>query len=260
MNPRLLFFLLLFSTSISKSQQFNPGSTFDSLDFQLVEIPDKRFLDLGEIFANEPTLKRQIDENLERFAQKRGFSIYVVAYAGIIGSDATTKAEAFRNNWLSNHTEGLVLVCDTDLQAMSFSLTRTDSLTLKGQGTLWKLPDHEVIEAVEALQNLSLSELSKSERLAAIVDGLLTNLEEKLAVTNTSHKHSHSNLGYLSVFFLTAGLVTALIFLSKRKDSSDLDLEDKLFFPKIEIQPRLGAQFGGGVASEICVRNSPKEG
>ena len=224
----------------------------DLIQSNLSKVPKERVIDLGEAFSNNWEAREELNQKLKQFAKAEKFSIYFVTYSGIIGSDVTTKAQGFRDDWLGSHTEGLVFVCDTDLRTMSYALTRAE-LSAEGKSQVWKLPDHEIIAAISELAPLSKKKLSKAEFLEATSSQLLAELENRIQARNKPKKNS--SFGYLIVFTLTAGLIYLLIWWAQKRRATEVESE-KVGFPEITTEARLGAQYGGGVVAEITFQPS----
>lgn len=221
-------------------------------------LPDSRVIDYGGIFSRDDggfsELERRLDELYRRF----GYSVYFVAYSGIIGSDVQTRCDEFRDQWLRDGVEGLVFVCDTDLERAAFSLTKVDFAS--GEEKVWLLPDHLVLEAMrQVYQNAGdVDHESESEFLRFMGKNLASRLEELLEGQARPQK-GVSPL-YLVAFAGAGLLILALAAWARRCGRQEILQQTSLVFPEIEIPSRLGAQYGGGLVCEMSYRPSSSGG
>lgn len=228
----------------------------DKMDPEELAIPSQPLVDYGEVFSNHPVQRRSLNQKLERFAREDDFTVYFVSYSGVIGSDVTAKALEFRDHWLGSETEGLVFVCDTDMKTMAYALTRSEGLSVSGKGKAWKLPDHEVLEAMDALTRLSGQEMSEANYLSAIGNRLVDELDRRIHFKE--EKPERSGMGYFLTFAFTAGLVSLLAWWAHQQRAGKLEASGAVF-PKMKIPARLGAQFGGGMVAEIAFQPPPSK-
>ncbi len=249
----LIHFLLGFPLS-GQTPDPNKSSPFD--DPHLEQAPTKRLLDLGEIFDENPQVREKLNQRLERLAQEEQFSVFIVTYSGIIGSDTNAKAQAFRDKWLGSETEGIVVVCDTDLNSIAYSVTRVESLSIAGKNKIWKLADHEIVETMQSLTQNSDKNLSESEFLIVMSNRLINGLEKHLQAKGKTQRSPR--FGYLLIFALATGLICALVWWSQKRQAKALLANYETNFPRIKMNPRLGALYGGGIVAEIQFERKSK--
>lgn len=236
------------------------GQTLDSKKledrFRDLSLPPKdRVVDLGEIFRKDAASRGKLSERLEELNQRYQFSVYYVAYSGIIGSSVDEKAVEFRDSWLGAEEEGLIFVCDTDMKTMAYALTKVDSLPIDGGTHDWKLPDHEVIKAMLTLSSMEASGMAEEEFLTTIGHRLVDELNDKLE-TEPVAVQSYIG-GILGAIGIAAGLGVLGVWWVLRTSGSTSGRSEGPLFPRIEIPNRLGAPFGGGVVGEISFSPPP---
>lgn len=220
-------------------------------EVNLGKVPAIKLLDLGGIFDGRPQDFQKLANRLQAIEDKYDFSIYFVAYSGIIGSGVTEKAELFRDNWLGSQREGLVFVCDTDLRTMAFALTKIEGLPLEAKASPWRLPDHEVMAAMRDLSKVDSTGMSEADYLGAIGHNIAANLEESLSAPPKAAPVLSKSLG--AAFILAAALLSWLFWRMQRRGPRD-DYSPTTVFPVVETEGRLGASYGGGLVGEISYR------
>lgn len=245
----LLLSLLIFPLA---AQQVAQEDLVPGQPGNLQEAPATKLVDLGGIFEDEPERFRRLSDRFQAIEDNYGFSVFFVAYSGIIGSGVSEKAELFRDNWLGREREGLVLVCDTDLKTMAFALTKVDGLPREPRAKDWKLPDYEAIETMQEFIQLESKSSSESEYLYELGEKLAENLETRLATPEEQRPGLPKTL--LAIFALVAAFLSWLIWWIQRKSSRGDDTA-AVTFPTIPIESRLGARYGGGLVGEITYRN-----
>lgn len=221
----------------------------------LTEAPASHLLDRGDIFAGKEAERSELVKRLQKLETDYKFSVYFVAYSGIIGSDVQQKAHQFRDLWLGTDKEGLIYVCDTDMKTMAYAITKVDGLPALGPRPQWKLPDHEAIAAMQAVSETSAAGLSEKQYLQLVGSTLVDELEKRLQGPPEAQKKR--SLGLLLWLALTAALVS-VSFCCSQKTGQRSSRTSASSFPEVPIPSRLGAPFGGGQVGEISFRsNSP---
>ena len=231
------------SGQTADSRQLDDGSQ------DLSDAPADRVLDFGEVFSADSASRKKLSRRLNALYDQYQFSVYYVAYSGIIGSNVSRKAAEFRDLWLGSEEEGLVFVCDTDMKTISYALTKVDSFPLDGTSPKWKLPDHDVTQAMLEMNKVDTSGMDEEEYLAAVGNNLVNALERRLAPSPESGKKG--TLGILAAVVLAGGLISLSVWWIRRRSGAVAEEIEKSIFPSIEIPNRLGAHFGGGTVSEI---------
>lgn len=221
----------------------------------LSQLPDDRLVDIGEIFEENEGERLALSQRLESLEKQYEFSVYFVAYSGIIGSNVLEKAEQFRDSWLGSEKEGLIFVCDTDMKVMAHSFTKVDGLPLDGAGPSWKLPDHELVAVMNEVIIAPPENLTEEEYLALVCNTLADKLEKKLGAKKS--KASSFPLEFLVTFAIASGLILLSIWWAHKRSRSFSE-SPREPFPVIEIPNRLGAVFGGGSVSEISFETPKK--
>ena len=253
------FALLFFVLAASATAQTINNEQIDEPIFTNWELPPKtRLLDLGDIFRGREAEREELARKFDSLATDHGFSVYFVAYSGIIGSNVFEKAKQFRDDWLGTEEEGLIFVCDTDMKNMAYALTKVDGLSVNEKNHhSWKLPDHEAIAALQTLTEVTSTENSEKEYLNLIGHALANKLDERLQAQKEQQKSG--SWGLVATFAVTAALVFLGIWWVQSR-SSPQTISNGPHFPEIKIGKRLGAQFGGGVVYEITYQPpSPSE-
>ncbi|GHC54115.1 hypothetical protein [Roseibacillus persicicus] len=248
---KLLFPLALLIFPLA-AQQVGQEDLATGQQSELGDAPAHKLVDFGEIFKDEPDKFQRLSDRFQAIEDNYGFSVFFVAYSGIIGSGVSEKAELFRDHWLGREREGLVLVCDTDLKTMAFALTKVDGLPREPRAKDWKLPDYEAIETMQEFIQLESKSSSESEYLYELGEKLAENLETRLASPEEQRPSLPKTL--LAIFALVAAFVSWLIWWIQRKSSRGDDTA-AVTFPMIPIESRLGARYGGGLVGEISYRN-----
>lgn len=254
MTARLFsFFWLLIVSVLSLQGQEVIIEQDDRMD---KAIPSEPLVDYGEVFSNHPVQRTSLNQKLQRFAREDDFTVYFVSYSGVIGSDVSAKALEFRDQWLGSEVEGLVFVCDTDMKEMAYALTRFEGFSVTGKGKVWKLPDYEILEAMDALTRLSGEGMSEANYLSAIGNRLVDELDQR--IHSAQEEPERSGMGYLLTFGVTAILVSLLAWWAHQQRAGRLDSLGAVF-PKMKTSGRLGAQFGGGMVAEISFQPPSSE-
>lgn len=237
----------LFGQTLAKDEL---ASSYSALS----QAPEDRLVDAGGIFEADQEGRAALSQRLDSLEKQYGFSVYFIAYSGVIGSGVLEKAQQFRDAWLGSEQEGLILVCDTDLNAMAHSMTKVDGLSADGSGRIWKIPDHELEVVMKQVARTSPENLTEVEYLALIGHTLADELEKQLE-PNQNQPRSFP-LGFFIVFAMASGLILSLMWWAHKRGHSYSESPEKRF-PVIEIPNRLGATFGGGSVSEISYLSSP---
>ena len=244
------FWVLILSALLSgilHGQDLSVSLQEATLDF--ANPPANHLLDLGEVFSGNLESRQQLAERLVRLEEEHGFIVYLVAYSGIIGSNVQEKASIFRDFWLEGGKEGLVLVCDTDMRTMGYSLTKSGELTPNGEGRAWKVADHEVMAILSELNQVEESIEGPGNFTSAVGNRLVDQLEERLRERGVPAKPASGLLAIFALF--TVLLFLALMLKPKKKPVRDVRA---ISFPQVQVPERLGASFGGGLAAEIHVK------
>lgn len=252
---RALLILLLSLGQVVRAQVFDPSTVSGAWPPE-AELPSSRVVDFGGIFSRDDGGFQELESRLDSLYERYGYSVYFVAFSGIIGSNVQTRSDDFRDQWLPHGVEGLVVVCDTDLERTAFSLTNAEFDATEQE--VWLLPDHLVLDAMRKVykKGRETEHENESDFLRFLGEELASNLETLL------EKRSQPEAGvspyYLVAFIFTALLILALAAWARRSARRESQPQTTLQFPEIEIPSRLGGQYGGGLVSEIC--HQPKSG
>ena len=229
-------------------QTLAPTELEDSLA-DLSVPPLDRVIDLGEVFKVDGAPRKELSRRLNELDDRYQFSVYFVAYSGIIGSDASEKASEFRDLWLGTEVEGLVFVCDTDMKSIAYSLTKVKSFPLDGSNPTWRLPDREVNQAMLEIGKIDAEGMDEEVYLSTIGQNLVTALESRLQPKQKAGRKGAA--GILGAVTVTVLLIGWGVWWIRRKSNTMAEEIEKSLFPTIEVPNRLGAHFGGGMVSEI---------
>lgn len=212
-------------------------------------LPTARVIDYGEIFSRDDGGFRELENRLDELHRRYGYSVYFVAYSGIIGSDVQTRADEFRDRWLTDGVEGLVFVCDTDLERAAFSLTQVDFGVEEQR--VWLVPDHLVLDALrQVYKNVGeVEHESEGDFLRFMGTNLASQLEQLLA--EQAQPQKGVSPFYLIAFVGAALVILALAAWARRSGRQEVTQQTSFAFPEIDIPSRLGAQYGGGLVSEM---------
>ncbi len=248
-----LQFVILYLTFITPvmGQVINREELDEAALGNLSTPPAVRLLDLGEVFDGQSDDREKLVRKLDALKSEHDFSVYFIAYSGIIGSNVVEKAEQFRDDWLGSEEEGLIFVCDTDMKNMAYALTKIDGLPLGEKSHYWKLADHEAISAVQSLSEVAQDAGTEQEYLTAVGQALVNELEQRLDAKK-EEQTAHIT-GLLTAFVLTAVLIFVGIWWIQRKWQMSAGVSAPSF-PEIRMSERLGAHYGGGVVGEVAYR------
>ena len=239
--------VLLLGVSALSGQTIDPKQLEPSLS-DLSVPPNDRVLDFGEIFSDNAA-RVKLSQRLEELNERYQFSVYYIAYSGIIGSNVDEKAAEFRDLWLGTEKEGLIFVCDTDMKSIAYGLTRVDGLPLDGSSHKWKIPDHEALNLGDALFRIDATEMSEERYLTTVGLRLVDELEQKLEPPQ--NKGGDGRGGILGSVIVAAGLIGFGVWWARRNAVVTAERIEGTLFPSMEIPNRLGAHFGGGSVCEI---------
>ena len=250
---QLILTLLIGSNALS-------GQTLDSGDLEgglqdLSTPPVDRVVDFGEVFSANSVFRNKLSRRLKELKERYQFSVYFIAYSGIIGSDVSEKAAEFRDLWLGAEEEGLVFVCDTDMKKVTYALTKVDSFPLDGSNPTWKLADYEVAQAMFGISQIDSSEMDEEKYLSTMGLILVDGLESRLKSQPETKKKGPG--GILGAVVAAAGLIGMVVWWLRRKAGAVAAAVEKTLFPTIEIPNRFGAHYGGGSVSEISYQSPP---
>lgn len=244
----LLLLLILSLGQAARAQVLDPGTASEART-EIPNLPTSRVVDFGEIFSRDDGGFQKLEGQLNRLYERYHYSVYFVAFSGIIGSDVQTRSDEFRDQWLPHGVEGLVVVCDTDLEQSAFSLTNAEFGAPEQE--VWLLPDHLVLDAMREVYKKAAESDSEneSEFLRFMGEELASKLESLL------EKRSKPEAGvspyYLVAFSFAGLLILALTAWARRSARRESQYQTTFEFPEIEIPSRLGGQYGGGLVSEI---------
>jgi len=221
---------------------------------EVSDLPEFRVVDLGGAFDRDLAGFDALEERLDRLYERHRFSVYFVIYSGIIGGTAAEKAHDLRDQWLPDGVEGLVFVSDTDLGQVSFALTNENADSTPKSAGAWILSDHLVLDAIDtALSGGSqYSKESDSAYLRELGSVLADELEARLEVQGVTRGASPY---YLVAFALTM-LAMLGVWLLVRRGSKPRAL---IPLPDFKMNSRLGAQYGGGLVTEIHYNSGQKD-
>ncbi len=241
--------LLLVSSTRILGITFEDQTPIESGLKSFTEAPTIRLVDLGEIFYGNEGQRDQLAQRLEKLAAEHRFSVYFVAYSGVIGSDVGEKAKLFRDHWLGAEKEGLILVCDTDTKTMSYSLTKVEGLPVTEDNPIWRLPDDEIIEVMRHMATVGSNDSSEEDYLVLVGNTLVDELTRRLEQKET--RPSLRVGGLILTFAITAVLILGALWLIRRNASQAKTTAQAAIFPSFTIPTRLGASYGGGQVAEI---------
>lgn len=219
--------------------------------------PSSRLVDRGGVFEGKDAERELLLGRLDRLASEHGFSVYFVAYSGVIGSDVAEKAQSYRDTWLGAEEEGLVLVCDTDMRQMAYALTKADGVPVGDGRPPWKLPDHEAMAAMQALSKRIPVTTEEDDYLAALGHALASELEGRLQAQKGVREPD--SWGLLGSFAGTVLFIFAGIWWVQRRAEAKASSRREAF-PEIKVGKRLGAQLGGGMSGEMSYRSAAPRG
>ncbi|MGJ8725024.1 MAG: hypothetical protein ACSHYB_10745 [Roseibacillus sp.] len=245
---------LFIGASALSGQTLNTKELEDNLQ-DLSTPPRDRVVDFGEVFSAGSSSRTDLSRRLDALNERYQFSVYYIAYSGIIGSNVGEKAAEFRDLWLGTEEEGLVFVCDTDMKTVSYALTKVDSFPIDGSIHTWKLPDHEVVQAMLKLSSIDAEDMNEEEYLGAMGHTLTDELESRLKSEPSSGVRNTG--GILGTIGAAAGLIGISVWWIKRRSGTTSSTIEGPLFPTMEIPNRLGAHFGGGTVCEISYQAPP---
>ncbi len=244
--------LILTGQDLRRNDIFDPARLIDE------RIPPaSRVLDVGEVFSSNPQEYAELSRQLLALYEKHQYSVYFITYSGIIGSDIQDKADELRGLWLKDGEEGIIFVCDGDMNTMAYSLARASRLSPEGYAPAWKLPDDITINIMSSLASGNDRVTNEAKYFQQIGCRLITELDHQLTAQSLPPKN---NIGsYLAIFSLTSLLVFGLIFWSLKKEQANRLKRKGVQFPTLSIPSRLGAVNGGGMDCEVSFTPVQKE-
>lgn len=207
--------------------------------------PQSRVADLDHVFARNPQALEEISQGLVSLYDDYHYSVYLVVYSGLIGSDVSSRAADFRDHWMRPHDEGLVIVFDTGSKQLSYALSRS-----KGKAeSAHILPDYKTLQALDDVLADPKLALNEVETIHHVGLQLVAEFDKRLALQATPEPKTTRT--YLAIFAIASALVMALILIAQHKARRRKTLRERVTFPEIKTPSRLGAKFGGGVIAEI---------
>lgn len=214
--------------------------------------PPGRVADLDGAFALEGGSVDDISRDLVRLYEDYRYSIYLVVYSGLIGSDVSSRAADFRDHWMGPDDEGLVIVFDLGAKEMAYALSRR-----RGQSERELiLSDYETLQALERVLPKPEHKLDEIETVRYVGTRLVAEFEEQLQLAGEPEPKTQP--WFLGVFAIAATLVMLLVLGSHRRGDQLERRRERVSFPIHSASSRLGAKFGGGVTGEISFRESDR--
>jgi hypothetical protein len=211
------------------------------------EAPSDGILDIAEIFS---TPQRQIlSEKIAQVRKQHSFAVYVVTYTFVYGEDANQRAERFVSQWLPQQ-QGAILVYDKG--------GKGDAPIL---GMAWRqneareLPNSAIQQVMQLAKRAAEAHPANQAalRVSAATEELLSGVDRTRALIESSRKITRMNQlkilgGVLGAMLLCLGVLSGAQRFSKRREQR---ASESYLFPEVEISPRYGAPYGGGVVVQM---------
>ncbi|MFT3990841.1 MAG: hypothetical protein QM680_05470 [Luteolibacter sp.] len=205
--------------------------------------PPEMVTDESGLFESNPQALQRMRQALQKLAQERGFKIYVVIRAVMIGSNSTQLAGQLQQAWVPQG-DGLVLVYESNSKSLGLGRGYDEDVTTPDQK--WLIPSHEIMGifagSMKSVEG-SLPPAEFMERLTLRLAAECSDYFAKMEAPAPSGRIGRLAALAFGAFALLVLVGFGLTMLLRRLGHGRAP---KYQFPKTDLPQRLKAPFGGG--------------
>lgn len=210
------------------------------------EAPPDGILDAAQAFT--PEQRKDLSQKLLAFRKSHEFQIYIATYTFVYGEDANQRADRLGNKWLKKQ-QGAVIVFDKGGKGAAPSL-----------GMAWQDEDIGVPQPTILGMFLGVKSTFEAKPINRPNEGLIAAADELMAgyarirpIIETSRRNDRINQlkilgGVIGVMLLSLMVITFAQRFQRKMEKRDAE---SYLFPHVEIAPRYGAPYGGGVVVQM---------
>lgn len=214
--------------------------------------PQSRILDQAGLLDADPEKKAEISERLQAIYQKHDLPVYLVLHSSLVAGDIGSYPRNLYEAWIGEENDGAVAVIEVDSRAveMAFPLNAENN-PHERRLEMTRLPEHLLTPLFAAVR----METKEVDDRITYVDRFSEVFTRELDLVLVGDGRS-SGAGQFVLVTLLVGLVIGLSgYLCHRyTQRAEAELREQYFLPEVEIEPRLGAPYGGARSNTLIYR------
>lgn len=209
--------------------------------------PADGILDKANVFT--PAQRKVLAAELEAFRKKEQFRIYIVAYTFVYGEDSNQRAQRLGQLWLAKEP-GIVIVFDKggkgDSPVIGMAWQQDEEILLPNTLMLGILK-----KAKAAADKEPVREPIKG--LTAAVHAFISDFDQVRVIIDAKRSEARARQVKIVLCVLGAMFVSLMLLalVNKHQRNRERKKEEFYLFPEVEMTPRYGAPYGGGVVVQM---------
>jgi uncharacterized membrane protein YgcG len=221
--------------------------------------PASYVLDEADLFRHDTASLRRISERLAGFDTRHRMPIYLVVYAGLIGTTAAQRAVDLHKAWLGERY-GFVLVFDSDSGDLGlgrpFEPDRAVANEAARAAATGRIPSYELLEIMLRVNERMESAADRVQHLDRMTNGIVNEFEACLERLEAPASRAERLRFGLIVVGVIAGIALVALVATRWWSQAEAHAGRAYRFPSVLVGQRLGAPYGGGRVSSRQFRET----